>query len=341
VGSPGFRFLIISFMLVLSFGLSYIVSGRDSSIGSDTYSYQNFYYYFLHGSDYRISEPLFILLADAAAWFSNDHRLFFFLISFLSSFLLFFFSFKAYEALAPERNKRIGLFVGWFIALSLISPFFANGQVNLLRSALAVPFAFAGYLLFYQRRYTFAIVMASVAVMFHFTHLMFLPLLPLILLRRQYLLFAIVVLACCYALGITQGLFSSFSSLVEGIERFNYYAKYGGDVDGYRTGVRYDFLLFSLLFLFAFYYSSSRSNLLDFAFRIYAVSLTPFLLIGFIAYSDRLLFSAWLFIPFGLSCYLVYVCARGELVLAPVLCFFVMSVLWFTAYSGIMDYRVL
>jgi len=83
------------------------------------------------------------------------------------------------------------------------------------------------------------------------------------------------------------------------LDVLDYYLKYIKEGSNYESGVRLDFLVFTLFFTFISYlnylYNNTRSSL--YLLYCYIILSFPFMLLGFISYSDRLLLPAWMLIP--------------------------------------------
>jgi hypothetical protein len=90
---------------------------------------------------------------------------------------------------------------------------------------------------------------------------------------------------------------------VSGFELYKKITEYGVN-EGYRTGVRFDFAIFSIIFGFLFEIigmsiSSLKERLkIKQCIKLYWVTLLPFFFFGFGAFSDRLLFTSWIYLSF-------------------------------------------
>src|SRR5690606_2741539 len=101
---------------------------------------------------------------------------------------------------------------------------------------------------FFNKMLVRAALSFLLAVSFHFTVVVYFPLLVLLVMRREHVVAVILMLSLCYALGVSSFVFSSFESYISASDDLAYYAKYAGENGSYKAGVRLDFLAFSLVF---------------------------------------------------------------------------------------------
>lgn len=297
-----YSIIIISVILIQS----YFVSIRNDYIGTDTLSYKYFFYNYSNSADTRISEPIFLLITKITTFLSMSHYLFFFVISVFSGLSLVYFGLFLYKVLGLSGNRKALIFVSLIIFLNFLSPFYINGQINIIRASLSIPFVFFGLLMFYIKNYKSFFIMFFIAVSLHFSSIIFIPATFIILFGKKQIFRIIILMSILYTLGLPKYFFEFFSSYFTYIDGISYYEGYGNENSAGVSGVRYDFLIFSLVFFFIAYAHSNKGNIYDFLFKAYSALLLPFLFFGFISYSDRLLYAAWVFLPFIIAGILVF-----------------------------------
>jgi hypothetical protein len=151
------------------------------------------------------------------------------------------------------------------------------------------------------------LLFSLVAVCFHFTAFLFVLssfLLYKFSAEKVFIIFAFS--GIIYALDIMEPLVNK-SLLLGNIDFINYYLCFLKKESNSRAGVRLDFLIFTMFWgLFAFYNYKSKKNefSLILLFSYLALSM-PFMVLGFIPYSDRLLLPAWSLIPLILASFLI------------------------------------
>lgn len=288
----------ILYVVINTLFFTFLVGLRDT--GTDTESYINFFYFVMNGDDTRIFEPSFVYLAKISSLFSSNHVIFFTLVSFFSLFTLFIF----YLTILNDRlmvQRRLDIYYIFIIALviTLISPFFINTQVNVVRSGLSIPFIFLSAYYVFRRVYGKFIFYSFVAISFHFTAIIYIvSLLVFHKFRVNRLIIFFVIWCLFYISGLSQAFFTNFFSYLS-FDILNYYLGYATRETSYKSGVRLDFLLFSVIFIafISFLKNKNDSEIKNFLLFAYLSLLMPFLGLGFIAYSDRLLLPAWMLIP--------------------------------------------
>lgn len=299
------RVFFILIVLFISAVFSFFVSLRDVDVGSDTAAYIDFYNNILLGINSRITEPLFVLIAKFSSFFSSKHNFNFFLISFLSLSALFSFYKRVFLLWGAGNEFYIGL--SSVIFITFISPFFINTQVNVLRAGLSIPFIFFSAYFIFNKKYFNFFMSSLVAVMFHYSSILFIiPLVIFYNFRLNYLFYLFMSLFVVYLTGVLEVLIIKLSSLV-GFSFMEYYLRYLTGEGSYEKGVRLDFSLLTVFFgSIAYYlYLKYKNNISGFTLFAYCSLSIPFFIIGFMNYSDRLLLPAWSLIPLILSLLLV------------------------------------
>jgi hypothetical protein len=281
--SPAFAFLAL------------LVAIRPSYIGSDYHAYKELFYSFFENQSIRISEPLFIYLGSFIASISVDHRVFLFSISIICFFSSAYCLLKLLDSSgACKKSYRMALYVS--IGVMLFSPFYFSSQTNVLRQGLSVPFLTMGFIFFSNKEYLKAGLSMAISVGFHYPALLHIALLPLFFVSQRKILILTVILSAAYLLGSSESVFRYLFSAIGLDLYFEKIASYG-DYSDYKSGVRADFWLFSILFIATTFFLQKKLVISSFIPKLSMVALIPFLLFGFMAYSDRLLFLLWSLIP--------------------------------------------
>lgn len=298
------NWLILNTILVLATLITaWLIAVRDRSIGSDTDNYTRFFYSVTSGQDHRISEPIFVFLSKFSAAMGGSETLFFFLIATIAIWGVFKFYVTAAQ-MGTSRNNSLAVAM-LAIAILPFWKFFTEMQVNIIRTAAAMPFFYFSLSFFFQKRFISAGVALAVATGFHNSMPVFALAAPLMFLRPRTVAIVILVASALYATGISEFLVRGvipnewLTTILAGNERYLTTTNYN-----YNAGIRLDFLAFSLFFLFVAYPRDSDKNSTT-IYYIYSVLLMPFLIGGFIPYSDRLLSLAWGLIPLIISLYIV------------------------------------
>ena len=299
------KYINMSILIVLSIVLAYFVGMRDVVIGTDTPTYMRLYDTVSAGGETRIREYFFLFLVKVSVWFSLGANGFFYLVSFLGLIAYLNLYYKVTELFDfTTVSKRI-VYVILTLSFMMMSPFFWNAEINVIRSGLAIPIFLTGLLFLYQKKYYWSVLWLFVAVMTHFSMIMFIPFLILWKVKDKWLLALFIVLSLLYLSGLTQTVFTLVSQKLKAIEFLTYYLNNAQNERGYRAGVRYDFWVFTAFFLAVIYYIRHSAPIADFLFRIYTIMIIPFLLLGYINYSDRLLLAAWNIIPMIVSIFII------------------------------------
>lgn len=289
----------ISVLLVLSVLLSYFVSIRNLDIGADSYSYKLAFDMVAAGIYEGRFEPGFVFLMSLVGFVGEGYRAFLF----VSSFLMLFFSYCSLmylarlDGLVLRGELCFSLFLIGFI---IISPFFFSMQVNILRHGLAAPFLLLAYCLFEDKRYFCFAIFACLSVFFHWSSAYFLALLPLTRLSVKKLLYVVVGLSVLYLSQIS-GILVEFVSGKLGFGAWYRDSSEFGVGSFYQSGVRYDFWLFSFFFISLAFFISAKAGAKGVSLKFMLLYFVPFLLMGFVAFSDRLLVYLWFLIPLIIS----------------------------------------
>lgn len=311
------------FMLFLFLILSFIVGNRSLDIG-DTSRYLNIFNKVFE-QELRVSEPFFIYLVGAIEKFTGSFTLLLIVISFVSIVSLYSFYIKIGFLGWKGGGNKYWIFVLLVMIVTFLSPFFWNAQVNVIRSGIAIPFLLLSVYHLYLKNYMLYMVFAFSAIMFHYSSLVFvLSTCALLFFSKRLLIIFFLILTFLYIVGFWEAILTALISALN-IDFLKGYMNYITRQGDYKSGVRLDFLAFTVFFALLIFFvdHGKKSTILsDFLLKSYAVLTYPFLLIGFISYSDRLLLSVWFLIPPVVACFIVsYLKPNYSFVLLPVLVF--------------------
>ena len=182
-------------------------------------------------------------------------------------------------------------------------------------------------------------ILASVlAVSFHLSSIMYLALFPLLMLPIWILLVILAGLSVIYASGLSEVIVSSVSELFN-LPIHDYVTQYRADL-AYQSGVRYDFLIFSMLgvgFGLLGRYFSNKKAIIDALLKIYIVLLIPFLMLGYANFSNRYVYTAWLFLSIltAYAAYSIPVWGKLQRIITPYTVIIGQSIFLLMALNGI------
>ncbi|MDP5131029.1 MAG: EpsG family protein [Paraglaciecola sp.] len=286
-----FNFLSLFFLFIIlsSIVVSYIVSLRPLSFGPDTHEYHFFFFSLLNEIPLRINDIGFIYLVNFSIFLSEDYRVFFFIIAFMS-ILPKLFILKKFNELSKFNNIKfisLSLFV---FSLYFYSPFFFSGITNIVRHYISVPLLLLSFFYFNKNKFT-SMMLMLMACSLHVTNLAFIPLLLIFRMPNNKILIAYIICIVGYGSGFFMFLISYLSSFfIPGIV-----SALTSSPD-YQSGIRLEFLFFNL-FVFLISYFIKPISVRYFIQSIYIVLSVPFLLFGFIDFSDRLLVPVFFIVP--------------------------------------------
>lgn len=288
-------FALVLILLSALVALACLVSMRPVWVGTDTYAYTRIFYAVNDAAAVRVDDFLFLWLAKGAQYIWGEPAAFFFILSFVGFVGLLVAGVIATPSVL-ESNLGLSGYLVLLSALMLFSPFFLNTQINIVRHGVAVPFVILAYFALHHRRVLLTLIFSILALGFHSAMLMHIALLPLVFLRIGRLYAIVFLLAGFYLVGLSSllttpvAMFFNFEETVGRLESL-------GQWSNYKSGVRHDFLLFSILVI-ASIRVGVKFKIFDAALEQMAVAaLIPFLLFGYIAYSDRFLVALWALVP--------------------------------------------
>ena len=194
-----------------------------------------------------------------------------------------------------------------FVLFAFLSyPFFYIYSFNVLRQGIAMMLIILAISLWIEKKYSLKFFLTLIAAgLFHSSSILFSTALFFMLLFRlktRTLLFFWVISAFLFITNLNQLIlnfqFIQNSSYVETYTSQRFLEAYGGQTN------KLNFFIFSIFFIFLFLYLYKRQQLKEekkiiynLLIKVYIVFNSIFLLLGFVAYSDRVASYSWIFIP--------------------------------------------
>ena len=285
------NFLLFTVIIVFGIEIYYI----DSNLIPDYQTYSRWYNIskYLSFSQLNLLESkdtLFFFFLWVFSKISSNFNLFILVVWILISFCLI----KSFRRIF-DKNEVLLVFISYtnyFV--------FFNYVLNTMRQGLAISIILIliSYVIFNPKNKTSIFVLSIIAPLFHLSALIpvVLILLYTLIKPKLKLVFWVWILSIILSLtslnktvfsNVKLDMLNTYSSL-ESIERY-------GEVN------RIDFILFSITFGIAFYIFAKKSNGTDQKIEqltsIYFLLNSYFLLLGFVAYSDRIAAFSWFIIP--------------------------------------------
>lgn len=310
------KYLPVFISLIFAIILSIYIGNRGIYIGTDTLSYFYFYDYTYQGKTEfsGINEPLFILIAKVILFLKISFNGFLISVSFLTSiFLLISYLFLFNNC--RFKNDYNLIFIFLVINFVLVFPMFWGAQINIIRSGLALPFLYLSIYNLSNNKEKMGVVFILLSGLIHFFNLIFLLLFAIVYILRKYTYYVdkyffrfYILIVLGYLVGFNRFFIETFTYSFLGGSYYSGYFSDGSILDNYKVGVRYDFALFTLLFVILLRLLSKKlkTHYFDNIFYYSLVLTVPFFLVGHIPYSDRLLFAFWMLIPFIVSIFVIY-----------------------------------
>lgn len=298
-----FNISLLGFFIIV---ISCLVGFRGENIGTDTHSYIAYYNIILNGDNSRISELFFEFIAKVAVYFSFEHEIFLSLVSFISLATYIFFITKVSKVLKFDFKYKKNLFIYFTFAISLLSFIFWNTQINVIRSGLAIPFLFLSLYYLYSLDFYRFLLFFILTVLSHLSTFIFLPFMILFYFKNSIIMWMYFILSIAYLSGLMEKAFYSLGAIFYQLEFLIYYLNNATRESTYQSGVRLDFFIFTTFFYLILFHLQKKDKEIDLIFKIYSILIYPFLFLGFINYSDRLLLAAWNLIPIIITVGLVY-----------------------------------
>jgi len=291
-----------SFVTAIVVIFSILVGFRDKSIGTDTTEYTNWYIAVSNGQQIE-TEPLYLALMNFFTLINLDIEIFFSFTVLLTSYLILKSS-NLLNLRLNTYNTPLKLFTySWFSLI--LSPVFYSVILNGIRQGIATGFLFLAWALLLRNKKLLASLACIFAVAFHQASIVFIPPLLLFRLPPSIIFSLICFLSSLYAFNLSEDLIKNIS-IFSNIDIYDKIISYGKGAS-YKSGVRLDFLLFSLSagcllniiarFTIVKHYKQEYFRIIQY----YWLSLIPFTLFGFGAYSNRLLIPSWLFLSIAFA----------------------------------------
>lgn len=255
--------------------------------------------------DYLVYRKEFYFITEKVRWenivsFLVDQKdpifyFFVFLISRIGNFFVFTtVIFVAINGLYfCALKKLLGYYYLYGIVLYLCSLYFVSFNINVLRFGIASSFFIYGFSCLNDKK-TFSWIWFLLAFGIHFSFLLLICsfILSKFFTFRQVLFiwFICLFLAICG--------FDLSNIFASSLDRASSYSTCA-NINRYKAGFRFDFVIYSLFFpLLSVYISRKRNILLDKILKVYLISNTFFLFVIRMPFSDRVAGLSWMFIPF-------------------------------------------
>lgn len=298
--------ILIGLVLLTQIVLAVLVGGRDLSIGHDTYRYAQLYEAIkdclcFDGAVEKGFQSLSFLFAYAGV----NNEIYFIGISLILFFLVNTVAIKFVEIFSHSVEKysyEYWQLIYLAILIFLWSPFFVSAHINVIRQGLASFFVYLALFAFILKNWRLFVFSSITAISFHHTSLMYIAFFPLLLLTVNQVLSIALVLSVSYSSGFSEIFIAWISNVLE-LGIYEKISNFQRKVN-YESGIRYDFMIFSLVMgllpylIYRFISTEKYRKGLAALLKVYALLLIPFLLFGFAKFSDRFLYTAWLFLPF-------------------------------------------
>lgn len=300
------RMFLYLYLFSVSVFVSIFAANREVGYASDSYVYANVFNISVDGGyDGRFGFAFKALMTGVSA-FSTDYRVFFF---FCSIILII----SGLTALTKVVHRDSGIsyqvLAIAILAFMLLSPFFYSMQTNILRHGLAVPFLLLTYHYFDEKRYSLCVAFSIIAIGMHWSSIYFIMLLPLLNYNVKRLSLVFIVLSISYLSGLSELMLKPVSDFIGSGDMADRISSYGAD-SSYKSGVRWDFWLFSSGMLSLSMFIERKMQLRGRITKYILISMIPFLIIGYIPFSDRLLVFQWLMLPALTSLPLLHIYER-------------------------------
>ncbi len=325
------------FLISLCLLATVIAAGfRPNYVGSDTPIYLIYYNGILrNASNSFLYEYLFEFYNRVCAFFYVPDVLFLTGLACINTVNCIFIA----QVICRYLAEYINFYRIFFLVISclFISPFFFSMQLNVLRQGVASFLIFIYFLLLLRTvnvsnpiptaqaaarqhfrmkckplngfSFFYLVLVAFLALSFHQTTIFYILFSPLVYFKYSSVVRIALVLSGTYTLGLSSSLMRIFAEPL-----YNKIINYGISA-GYKTGIRYDFVIFSLLCGGLFHqlskYFVPREMKFQFMqfLKIYWILLLPFFLLGFGAFSDRYLLPAWGYLSILIAVFLA-LCLR-------------------------------
>ncbi|MCC5792236.1 MAG: EpsG family protein [Legionellaceae bacterium] len=294
----GYFLVLLPFLLLIGYSLGF----RPGHWGSDTNGYIGIFHKLKSLPDaYAHFEWLFIASMKGVIALTTSPHVYFTCLILVNFVLLVLNAALLSDYLWDSSLQQRFMIITCFACY--VSPFFISGQINVIRQGTAFFFVLLFYLLLLKRHSPlWLLLVGTIAQGLHSTSIIFLVPAYGLLFSYRAVSRILTVLVVLYATGITPQMIKKFSQL-SGLSIYDQIMSYGGNAT-YTRGLRYDFLLFTLVAGIAFdifgrYFQPRAVQAKYFTIlKIYWLLSLPFLLVGYGAYSDRFYLPCWTFLSF-------------------------------------------
>ncbi len=284
--SPAFSSQIVSFFIVL---IALFFASEPIILYSDKWLYQKDFYRISNGMMFEIKDAGFYFYTKLISLVTGSSEIYFFLTA-----LLYLTGFYIFAVQKIDSKYRLLLFLAFVSGMG----FYSYGN-NTIRAGLALSL----FLVVMSRPYLFnfsTLVMLVIVLALHKSLLLPLAALLISLIYRRsdhfFTLWMVCLLLSLFAGEGFVGLFGEFFSFADA--RVTEYTT--TTVENYKTGFRWDFVLFSLFpILLAKYYMKQKYKdpLYSQLLSMYIISNAFWLLLIRMPFSDRMATLSWFLIP--------------------------------------------
>lgn len=310
--------LVIStiFFYLTIFAIVLIVGTRDSSVGSDTSQYLEYYLSQNNGANSRSLEFGFEILARALNAFSFSSQFFLIVIASLTIFLL------TLVGKSEIENKF------FLLTLLFITPITYSLFINVIRQGLG--FGVFVYYVLFSKNNNRCLLWSLIAISFHYSAAIFIPVYFIAI--RFSLKCNIYIWIVLFVFGVAIN-YSNLLSFGQGAvgDYFDYYINYFDSTDDvYQTGFKLSFFSFSVLGMILSVALFKRNKYLTIPKAQYNLIRAFFAfnavgnLFWNVPYTDRFFSWSWMLVP-----YIVYFLAcrnkialYGTILSFPIACVF-------------------
>lgn len=294
------RKIYTSTIFLLFFVTSIIIGYRPSGTGTDTLTYTTYYLFQLSCKCIPLKfEPGIEVIGFISSIIGFEAPIYLAMISFFQILLMLLFFGCLLESNMQDKNWRLKYLA---VSVLIISPFFVNLQINALRQGLSLPWLYLSLLYALRGQSWKSAFLIAVGALFHYSTLLFIPSLLIILLARSNVvlwLYLTVLLFILYVFNVTEILVKEISDffMIDVYYDVKNYALHGV----FKSGVRLDFAIFTLFpilwAIFRIRFSNKVSDAYIQIIIIYMALAVPFWLLGWANFSNRYILPAWVLIP--------------------------------------------
>ncbi|BCY01820.1 EpsG family protein [Stutzerimonas stutzeri] len=272
---------------------------RDFGVGADTANYAAYFERVASGVYQSRYEPLFSLVTIVVAVFFDSYY-FYFGVLFIFFAFFYFYAAGSFSAFSFLRADEGLLFALLMIAICTFSSWYFTAATNALRHGISLSLLYVSLMFLLRGKSIGALLFFLLSLGFHYSVILLLPFLGLLLVSGRIFLFVFGIIAVGYPLGLNEKAVALISSLF-GLDVYARLADYASE-DALWVGFQWDFYLYSLFWLaFSFvvrHFVFARYKFeYDRLVKIYMVLLFPYMAFGFGGFSNRYAFMAWLFLP--------------------------------------------